>query len=174
MTVVFGMKGEDGKTLSRPLLARAVKLVWGWTELPELKYSVRGKPEFADKPGRWFSLSHSKGYALCALSDDGSVGVDIEIVRPHRAGLPQYAMTAEELAAFDGSWENFARTWTLKEAWCKLEDIPLFPPRNIATPPSCPYQSYAGEGWRAAVCCRGQGPKEIVWLEPVEEKRQNP
>ena len=164
MTVVFGTKGDDGKALSRPLLTHAVRETWGWTELPEPERSPRGKPEFSGRPGHWLSISHSGGYALCALSDDGPVGVDIEVVRPHRDGLPRYAMTAEEFAAFDGSWEEFARVWTLKEAWCKREDTPLFPPRRVVTPPSCPHQCYAGTDWRAAVCCAGQPPAEIRWL----------
>ena len=165
MTVLFGIKGSDGRKLSRPLLAAAVEKAWGWAELPELERSVRGKPEFANRPGYWLSLSHSGGYALCALSDDGPVGVDIEVVRSHRERLPEYAMSAVELAGFDGSWEDFARIWTLKESWCKREDTPLFPPRNVTTPPPCPHAGFAGEDWRAAVCCTGERPEKILWLE---------
>lgn len=165
MTVICGIRVGEGRRLSRALLAAAVRETWGWTEVPELELSPRGKPEFADRPGHWFSLSHSEGYVLCALSDEGPVGVDIEVVRPHREGLPQYAMTAGELQEFDGSWEEFTRVWTLKEAWCKREDAPLFPPRKVVTPPPCPYKNYAGEDWRAAVCCTGEPPEQIVWLE---------
>ena len=167
MTVLFGIKGEDGRKLSRPLLAAAAEKIWGWKALPELEYSDRGKPEFAARPGCWLSLSHSGGYALCALSDDGPVGVDIEVVRAHREHLPKYTMTSDEWAQFDGSWEEFTRIWTLKESWCKREDSPLFPPRRIATPPACPYTCFAGDGWRAAVCCTGQSPSEILWLETL-------
>ena len=155
MTVIYGCRSEDGRKLSRLLLAAAVKELWGWGEVPLLRLSSRGKPEFDGVEGRWLSLSHSGGYALCALSEDGPVGVDIEVVRPHREGLPRYAMTEEELAEFDGSWAEFARVWTMKESWCKREDTPLFPPREIPTPPPCPYGCYEGEDWRAAVCCSG-------------------
>ena len=167
MTVIYGVRGDNGRVLSRPLLAAAVKRHWGWTECPELRRSERGKPEFAGVEGRWLSLSHSGGYALCALSEDGPVGVDIEAVRPHRERLPQYALNEKELAEFDGSWENFARIWTLKESRCKQEDSPLFPPREVETPPSCPHGCYAGDGWRAALCCCGEVPEEIVWLESL-------
>ena len=165
MTVVYGIRGEDGRELSRPLLKAAVRLHWGWTECPELTRSERGKPEFAWEEGRWMSLSHSGGYALCALSEDGPVGVDIEVVRPHRDGLPQYALNEAELADFDGSWADFARIWTLKESWCKREDCPLFPPREVVTPPPCPHGSYGGKDWRAALCCGGTVPDGIVWLD---------
>jgi hypothetical protein len=157
----------DGRKLSRPLLAVAVKERWGWEQVPEFHLSPRGKPEFEGVEGRWFSLSHSGGYALCALSEDGPVGVDIEVVRHHREGLPRYAMNEEELSEFDGSWAEFARVWTLKESWCKREDTPLFPPREVPTPPPCPHGWYEGENWRAAVCCSGPVPEKIRWLDDV-------
>jgi phosphopantetheinyl transferase len=160
---VFAVRGDNGRVLARPLLARAVQLAWGWEELPPLVYSPRGKPGFAGLPRRCFSLSHSGGLALCALSS-APVGVDVERVRPHRPGLPDYALSPAERAAFDGSWEDFARLWTLKESWCKREDAPLFPPRRVETPPPCPHRSYAGDDWRAAVCCHDTPPADLTWL----------
>lgn len=164
MTAVFGMKGADGRTLSRPLLAAAVRQLWGWEEVPPMERSARGKPEFSGRDGHWFSLSHSGGYALCALSDEGPVGVDIEVIRPHREGLPRYAMTEEEFSRFDGTWEDFCRVWVLKESFCKMEDSPLFPPRKVVTPPDCPHNSWSGGDWQAALCCNGTPPQEILWL----------
>ena len=163
MTVIYGASGEDGRRLAWPLLERAVSLRWGWTALPPVERSPRGKPLFAGRPDSWFSLSHSGGLALCALSD-GPVGVDVELVRPRRARLPRRALSRGELAAFDGSWEEFYRLWTLKESWCKREDVPLYPPRAVETPPPCPHRSYAGADWRAAVCCRGAPPEDVIWL----------
>lgn len=163
MTVIYGVRGEDGRRLARPLLERAAALCWGWDVLPPVGRSPRGKPFFPGREDCFFSLSHSGGIALCALSD-GPVGVDVELVRPRRAGLPAYVLSRGELARFDGSWEEFYRLWTLKESWCKREDVPLFPPRDVPAQPPCPHKSYAGEGWRAAVCCCGMPPGEIVWL----------
>ena len=98
------------------------------------------------------------------------MGVDAELVRPRRAGLARRVLSPAELARFDGSWADFYRLWTLKESWCKREDSPLYPPRQAEAPPSCPYQSYAGEDWRAAVCCHDAPPQEIIWLETDCEK----
>lgn len=164
MTVIYGAAGADGRRLAWPLLERAAALRWGWGALPPVERSPRGKPFFPGLDRHWFSLSHSGGLALCALSD-APVGADVELVRPRRAGLPAYVLSAAELAAFDGSWEEFYRLWTLKESWCKREDTPLFPPRAVPVPPPCPHRSYAGEGWRAAVCCHGAPPEDIVWLD---------
>ena len=163
MTVIYGVAGTDGRALVRPLLAAAARKHWGWPALPPVERSPRGKPLFPGQPDRWFSLSHCGRLALCSLSDS-PVGVDIELVRPRRPGLPAYALSGDELSRFDGSWEDFYRLWTLKESWCKREDAPLFPPRQVETPPPCPHRSYAGAGWRGAICCSGTPPEEIRWV----------
>ena len=168
MTWLFGMQGEDGKRLSRPLLRRAAALAWGWRALPELARSGRGKPYFRHWPEKWFSLSHSGGLTLCALSDDGPVGVDVEVERPRRPGLMAYALSPAEQAACRGDRGEFYRLWTLKESWCKREDSPLYPPREVVTPPPCPHRSYTGPGWRGAVCCSGTPPEDVLWMEPEE------
>ena len=169
MTEVYAAAGEDGRLLAWPLLAAAARQRWGWTALPPVERSPRGKPLFAGRQDRWFSLSHSGGAALCALSG-APVGVDVEIVRPRRTGLPQRVLSERELAQFSGSWGDFYRLWTLKESWCKREDSPLYPPHGVETPPPCPYKSYAGKGWRAAVCCHDAPPDDIIWLETDCEK----
>ncbi len=168
MTHLFAAKGANGRALTRPLLAAGVRLAWGWDGVPALERSPRGKPFFAHRSDRWLSLSHSGGYALCGLSDAGPVGVDIEVVRPHRAGLPEYALSPGELAGFDGSWEDFTRLWTRKESWCKREDTPLFPPRLAVMEPGCPCGDYAGADFRAAVCCHDLPPEEIIWIDLIK------
>ena len=164
MTWLFARRGADGKALAWPLLSEGAKLVWGWETLPDIARSPRGKPYFPDAPERWFSLSHSGGLALCALSGDGPVGADIEQVRPRRAGLFAYALTAEEQTVCGGDWGEFYRLWTLKESWCKREDISIYPPRERLGTPPCPHGSFIGDGWRGAVCCSGSVPERIVWL----------
>ena len=41
------------------LLREAVRLTWGWEELPRLEREERGKPWFPERPGYCFNLSHS-------------------------------------------------------------------------------------------------------------------
>ena len=89
----------------------------------------------------------------------------IRAIRPNPA-QPRKIFSEEELADFDGSWEDFARLWTVKESWCKRQDIPLYPPRKKGLP-DCPCKGYGGEDWRAAVCCSDEPPEAIVWLEKV-------
>ena len=68
MTAIYGAAGTDGRQLAWPLLDEAVRLYWGWPSLPPVDRSPRGKPLFRGREDRWFSLSHSGGLALCALS----------------------------------------------------------------------------------------------------------
>ena len=160
----FSSEG-DAHAAAHSLLSFALLDAWGWAEIPPMDRGALGKPFFPDFPDRRFSLSHTAGLCLCALSEAGEVGVDIERVRPRRASLPRYALSGAELAAFDGTWEDFARLWTLKEAYCKFLGRSIFPPQDIPAPPPAPYRCYAGEGWRAALCAgAGELPEEIRWV----------
>ena len=92
------------------------------------------------------------------------MGVDIELVKSHRPGLPAFCFAEEELPLFDGTDGSFTRLWTLKESFCKLGDTPLYPPRKVPVPPPCPHKSYQGEGWWASVCCQDTPPEGIEWV----------
>ena len=75
------------------LLLRGARRVLGCAALPPLCYGAQGKPGFSEYPALQFNLSHTRGLALCALSDH-PVGVDGEQLRAvaaeraHRLGLP--------------------------------------------------------------------------------------
>lgn len=159
---LFAARLEQGRAYE--LLSFAAARVWGCETLPPMTRSELGKPSFPDHPQWQFSLSHSGGLCLCALSSR-PVGVDVEQVRPCRPGLPAYVMSEEELSAFDGSWEDFTRVWTLKEAYCKYLGQSIFPPKRLPVPPPVAHESYAGDGWRAAVCGEERPPVEIQWVE---------
>lgn len=164
MTVIFGTQGEDGRRLAHALLQQSVRLFWGWRQCPELARTPRGKPFFPSVHGRWFSLSHSGGYAVCALSEDGPVGVDIELVRPHRETLPSHVLTPQELEGFDGSWDDFTRLWTRKESWCKREDQPIYPPKKVSLPEAGCCRSIRGDLWWVSTCAHGEISEEIRWI----------
>lgn len=157
---------QRSKETAGRLLAFAVFRAWGWTELPPMARDGKGKPFFPDFPHRCFNLSHAGPLALCALSDLGPVGVDVEPVRPHRPDLPRYVMSDRELAAFDGSWADFARIWTLKEAYAKYLGRSVWPPRSVPVPPPVPFRCYAGPDWRAALCADGPLPQAVEWQSP--------
>lgn len=154
---------SESKRAAQQLLKRTAQELWGFRKLPEIQRTYSGKPYFVKYPGFRFNLSHSGGYALCLFSDEGEVGVDVELIRPHRAGLPEFVMSSEELAAFDGTWEDFTRIWTIKEAYVKYLGCSIHSPKRIPAPPPVPCRTFEGEDWRAAVCARASLPEEIVW-----------
>lgn len=155
---------DKRRETARRLLAFAVSQVWGWDVLPKIETGEKGKPFFPGSPSHHFNLSHSGEWVLCALSDEDEVGVDIETVRPRGENLPRYVMSDGEFAAFDGSWEDFFRIWTLKEAFVKYQGGSIHAPASIPAPPPVPYRSYSGEGWRAALCGGGVLPAKIEWV----------
>lgn len=166
MIRLFGTKTtkDQRRETARRLLAFAVFQAWGMETLPSMERGTQGKPFFPDHPNFHFNLSHSGEWVLCALSDEGEVGVDIEQIRPRREHLPRYIMSDAEFAAFDGSWEDFFRIWTLKEAYVKYQGTSIFPPSAVPAPPPVPHISYAGEGWYAALCGDGSLPEHIEWI----------
>jgi 4'-phosphopantetheinyl transferase len=92
-------------------------------------YGERGKPELAEpfaRSGVRFNLSHSAGLALCALTEQRRIGVDIERVRPlaDLERLADLTFSPRERAAIrrlapEFRHEAFFNCWTRKEAYIK-------------------------------------------------------
>ena len=56
-------------------------------DVNSIQYAANGKPYF-ENANIHFSISHCNGYAACAISEEGPVGIDIELihVRIKKAG----------------------------------------------------------------------------------------
>ena len=140
------------------LLARAARAAWGMEQLPPIARQAGGKPWFPSHPACCFSLSHSGGLALCALSDT-PVGADLEVVRPRRAGLPAYVCRGAEYdryLALGGDWPAFYALWTQRESVIKYTGEGLRAWRSAVVPDGCVLTRFRGEGWVACVCGREQ------------------
>ena len=102
------------------------------TGLPEeIALGEHGKPYLKNHPDIHFNISHSHGYALCALAAR-PVGVDIEKIVPIRDALIKKTLTEEEQSAFARLIESgcpkeelFFRFWTLKESYLKWDGCGL-------------------------------------------------
>ncbi len=92
-------EGRMARLIGRLLLLDGLKILLG-DENPSLSiiYKERGKPFLAG--GIDFNISHSGGYVICALSQEGKVGIDIEKIR-------------------DIEWEKFSR-WIPQTQWVEL------------------------------------------------------
>lgn len=160
--VIWMSRGE-----AWPLLGALLRAEYGLEALPAVARDGGGKPFFPQWPALYFNLSHSGGLALCAVGE-APLGVDVEAVRPRRAGLARHVLSREEFDWFQqlgGDWEAFYTLWTLKEARVKCTGEGLRQaPRTIGVPLLAPgeageleglrFRAYAGAGWRGAVCCR--------------------
>ena len=104
------------------LLIRAVCSVYPVAALP-LKITVGefGKPELCGIELE-FSLSHSAGMVLCAISDK-CVGADIQLRAAYNAALAERFFTKKEAAAIAQAADKdrmFTQTWAVKESYLKL------------------------------------------------------
>ncbi|MDD4715677.1 MAG: 4'-phosphopantetheinyl transferase superfamily protein [Oscillospiraceae bacterium] len=176
---LFAAQGRDGKVLAYSLLSYGVRRVFGLKTLPELAREKRGKPYFPDYPSLFFNLSHSGPFAFCGLGT-GPLGVDIEQMRPCRAGLPRRVMSSREYEAYSScadQRERFFSLWTLKESYCKCTGEGLAVPlreseflfskdgKITSSRKDYRFRSYAGANWRAAACALGAcPPREIIWV----------
>lgn len=95
------------------LLLYAARREWGMEALPLPAEDAAGRPYFPACPQRYFSLSHSRGAVLAALSER-PVGADLQRLGAPPARLLRTALP-EELEDF-----GFFGLWTLRESVYKL------------------------------------------------------
>lgn len=150
------------QTVCADALARLMLAEPGGIAPPSLRFvrSANGKPSCPALPLA-FSLSHSGGYAACAVSAR-PVGVDLEEVRPLRPALLGI-LSGEERAWVGDDAARFARLWTAKEALLKCRGAALGRLRHLplAMSPGGPaarqgalrlYFPPAPEGYALALC----------------------
>lgn len=104
------------------LLIPAVRSVYPDAELPlRIIAGKFGKPELRGIELE-FSLSHSAGMVLCAISDK-RVGADIQMRAAYKAALAERFFTKKEAAAIAQAADKnkmFTQTWAVKESYLKL------------------------------------------------------
>lgn len=113
------LNGRDGHSVGRELLARLYAQATG-EKLPDIAVTPQGKPYFPN--GNWhFSISHTKNFVFCALSDR-NIGLDAE--EKGRAVSPvmieKFTSDGEKSRLGNDPQDAFLRLWVLKEADAKL------------------------------------------------------
>lgn len=135
----------DHSAAARDLLARALGF------LPEIARGVHGKPYFPAYPHIHFSISHTRGAAVCALSDR-PCGVDVEHPRPIRTQLAARCFSKAERAYADTP-ERFLEIWTRKEAFLKRDGRGITVPLASIDTLSCDeLVSFATDGFVISFC----------------------
>ena len=112
--------GRDLSQAAHLLLERAL----GYA--PDLSFGAHGKPYLAGREDLYFSLSHTQGAAVCALSAR-PCGVDLEGPRRINTALAARYFTAAE-AAFARTPQRFLIVWTRKEALLKRDGLGITVP----------------------------------------------
>jgi 4'-phosphopantetheinyl transferase len=114
----------------RHLALRVILAGYGRADPARLTYRAgpNGKP--AIDAGPRFSLSHSGGLALCAVTADREVGIDVERLRavPEADDIVERLFSAPErrhyrLLKARAPGHAFLRLWTRKEALLKAEGV---------------------------------------------------
>ena len=106
------------------------------------RVSVNGKPELTAVPGGTdlrFSYSHSRGLALCAVTRERRVGVDLEARRPLHdvEEIARLCLSPRENVALSSVHPDcrelaFLHCWTRKEAYLKATGEGLtLPPERV-------------------------------------------
>jgi 4'-phosphopantetheinyl transferase len=125
----------------------------------QFDYEPRGKPLLASKfanSGLSFNLSHSQNLALCAVSKNRQIGIDLEYIRPmsdleslaQRFFLPREYDVVRSLPPEQKS-SVFFRYWTCKEAYLKAtgEGIAQLEQVEISLTPTEPAKLQTAENW---------------------------
>jgi phosphopantetheinyl transferase len=144
--------------------------------LSSLRWTAGGKPHFADGPE--FSLTHSRGFAACAVAPRGlPVGIDLEPAGRARAETVAQVSAAEEREALDRGRLSPTELWTAKEAVLKAAGAGLADIRGVVVGRLRARFAGADYGWRhfrprpgliLAVAARGALPAvRIRWPSPA-------
>ncbi|WP_173265922.1 4'-phosphopantetheinyl transferase family protein [Streptomyces pacificus] len=175
---------QDAFALSRAVLRRCLGALTG--EAPaELRFTRRdnGKPEVAGAgqgSGLAFSLSHTAGLTLLAVTWGGPVGIDVERVRQVAAArIAARYFPADEAAAVAArsgheAWDRFFRLWVRKEACVKVWGgrlrEGLRTPVHLAVPGPATVQGPGGRLWRVRDLACAAAPYRAAVALPREAR----
>ena len=88
------------------------------------------KPTLLFPAGYYFSISHTRNFVLCAVSQNTDIGADVEKIGPAPFEIIPSAFSPEETAYLNSvsllkKEETFYKIWTLKEAYSKFLGLGL-------------------------------------------------
>lgn len=135
-----------------------------------LVISGTGKP-FLKGNELYFSLSHSGGRAMCALSDR-EIGCDCQKILPYKQKIAQKYFSQKEIELITNSHNadaEFTRIWSLKESLVKLtgEGICGMSKADVFCCRGMFFREYdLNDGYKYSVCGRGeQFPEKMEYID---------
>jgi phosphopantetheinyl transferase len=124
---------EDGKTIMHPvkrtqhLAARLLlQTMLPALDINSIEYAANGKPYF-ENANIHFSISHCNGYAACAISEEGPVGIDIELIHERIKKVAPKFLHKSELEKIntlneEAQLKEMSFVWAAKEAMYKMNE----------------------------------------------------
>lgn len=124
---------EDGKTIMHPVkrtqhLAARLLLqeMLPALDINSIEYAANGKPYF-ENANIHFSISHCNGYAACAISEEGPVGIDIELIHERIKKVAPNFLHKSELEKIntlneEAQLKEMSFVWAAKEAMYKMNE----------------------------------------------------
>ncbi|MGH8265432.1 MAG: 4'-phosphopantetheinyl transferase family protein [Steroidobacteraceae bacterium] len=108
-----------------------------------LAYPSRGKPLLGQGPD--FSISHTGGFAVCAVARESRVGIDIEVLARVRPESLRRVAHPTELERFAADPYGAAKLWTRKEAVLKAAGASIFDAAAVEVEEG--HADFHGERW---------------------------
>jgi len=95
-------------------------------DVNSIQYAANGKPYF-ENANIHFSISHCNGYAACAISEEGPVGIDIELIHERiKKVAPKFLHTTElekiNTLNEEAQLKEMSFVWAAKEAMYKMNE----------------------------------------------------
>ncbi|MFP9227731.1 4'-phosphopantetheinyl transferase family protein [Pectobacterium cacticida] len=141
-TQVFSAKRRERYLKSRVLLAEMMFYFFGYPLLPPLLTAPEGRPYFADPHLPHFSIGYAGNTIAILLSEEGRVGMDIELihVRPMTQVVPQMlAQTQAEQAWIDAQrdpLEAATQLCTIRQSLMKIPGANAHPSHTLKLHPA--------------------------------------
>jgi 4'-phosphopantetheinyl transferase len=118
------IKNKQRKLMGEMLAFKALKESFNLSDEEIIfTYGEKGKPMLKDSTDKFFNISHSGKWVICAVSDK-EVGIDIEIIKKAKLNVASRFFTPLEIKALnslEGDQQNalFFTFWTVKESYLK-------------------------------------------------------
>lgn len=116
-------QNSDNMLIGEILAKISVKKAFGVDIASQsFSYTEKKKPYLKNFPNVHFNISHSEGYAVCAVADR-QVGTDIQKIKKYNPKTAKKICTKEELKKIESSSDKdgeFTKIWTKKEAFLKM------------------------------------------------------
>ena len=133
ITKFHNWKDSQASLFGKLLLKHILAMYESQYTLNDILLTANGRPYISNSFD--FNITHSGSYVICAYSNEGRIGVDIEAIKPIDLSHFESIFTQDEfnqILASTNKQLSFYNFWTIKEAAIKADGRGLMIPlRNV-------------------------------------------